>query len=142
MSVCVYKFIKAALTFRIFPYLFLFSSSFCFFSPPSPSPPTPRLFFSPVTENIDLQPLSIQYQYVVAYSSRLYLKLKKGQPIWSSGKLRLWNEVATLLLFGIVFVIVFKTRMSWIWAVGGFIALAVLLMLGIRFYKKQREKKK
>ncbi|MFY0625706.1 MAG: CopD family protein [Reichenbachiella sp.] len=57
---------------------------------------------------------------------------------YSSSQLRLWNEVATLLLFSIVFIVVLKSTMTWIWGVVGLISLGVLLMLGIKIYKRYR----
>ena len=55
---------------------------------------------------------------------------------YTSFKLRIWNEVATILLFAIVFLVVLKSAISWIWGVIGIILLGVLLMLSIRLYKK------
>lgn len=72
---------------------------------------------------------------------RIYNQLKRDEFRYSSSKLRLINEIATLLLFGIVFVAVLKSTLTWIPAVLGFFGVAVLLMLGINFYKKRRERK-
>ena len=55
---------------------------------------------------------------------------------YTSFKLRIWNEVATILLFAIVFLVVLKSAISWIWGVIGIILLGILLMLSIRLYKK------
>jgi putative membrane protein len=55
-------------------------------------------------------------------------------------KMRMWNEVATLLLFGIVFLVVFKDGMSVLWGMGGILALGIILMVLIKLYKKFREK--
>jgi len=57
----------------------------------------------------------------------------------SSSFLRIWNEVATLFLFAIVFTVVMKNGMSWLYGVGGLLALAILLMAGIRIYKATRK---
>lgn len=56
-------------------------------------------------------------------------------------RLRIWNEIATILLFAIVFVVVLKSALSWIWGVAGIIVFGVLMMLAIRLYKKIREKR-
>ena len=55
-------------------------------------------------------------------------------------KLRIWNEVATLLLVSIIFVVVLKDSFSWIKGVTGFLAVTILLFSGIKFYKKYRSK--
>lgn len=60
---------------------------------------------------------------------------------YSPMKLRMWNEIATVLLFAIVFIVVLKSALSWVWGVVGIILFGVLMMLGIKLYKKMREKK-
>jgi putative membrane protein len=65
----------------------------------------------------------------------------KGIFKYSSNQLRIWNEVATVFLFAIVFLVVVKQSISLIWGVGGLICLVVVLMLAIRIYRKLREKK-
>ncbi len=57
---------------------------------------------------------------------------------WGSGKLRMWNEVATLLMVAIVAVAVMKTAMSALWGALSMAVLGVVLMLGIRLYAKLR----
>jgi protoporphyrinogen IX oxidase len=70
----------------------------------------------------------------------LYREQQKGIFRFSSQKLRVWNEVATLLLFIIVFLASVKQAMSWIFGLAGIISLAFVLMLAIRIYKKVRTK--
>ena len=57
----------------------------------------------------------------------------------SSFKLRLWNEVATLLLFGIVFVVEMQQQFNIYWALGCLVILGILILLATNKYKKQRE---
>lgn len=71
---------------------------------------------------------------------RMYSQLINDKLTFSSFKLRLWNEVATVLLFAIVFLVVLKSAISWVWGVVGIILFGILLMLAIRVYKKIREK--
>lgn len=59
---------------------------------------------------------------------------------YTSSKMRLWNEVATILLFAIVFLAILKNSTDWIFGVLGIIGLGILLMIGIKTYKKYREK--
>jgi len=56
-------------------------------------------------------------------------------------KLRIFNEVSTILLFAIVFLVTVKSAINWIWGVVGIILFGVLMMLGIKLYKTLREKK-
>lgn len=72
---------------------------------------------------------------------QLYLKMKNNELTWSSSKMRIWNEVSTVVLFGVVFLAVLKTSISWVFGVFGLIGLGILLMIGIKAYKKQRLKK-
>ncbi len=58
----------------------------------------------------------------------------------SSFKLRLWNEVATVLLFAIVFLIVLKSNAGFVWGMLGLIIFSATLMLAIQIYKKSRDK--
>lgn len=59
----------------------------------------------------------------------------------SSNFMRMFNEGATLLLFAIVFLVVLKNAVNWIWGVVGIILFGVLLMLGFKLYKRIRERK-
>jgi len=72
---------------------------------------------------------------------RLFIQLQKNEIKYSSFKLRIWNEVATVLLFAIVFLVVLKNQIGWFWGVVGLLLFSVLLMLGIKLYKKKREQK-
>ena len=69
---------------------------------------------------------------------QLYREQMRGVFRFSSQKLRIWNEFATLLLFAIVFLASVKQALSWIGGVLGILSLAVVLMLAIRIYKKLR----
>ncbi|MBB6127999.1 CopD family protein [Mucilaginibacter lappiensis] len=60
---------------------------------------------------------------------------------WTSTQLRLWNELATLLLFAIVFLVVLKSALNWIFGVVGLVALAMILMIAVKIYKRYRTKK-
>ncbi len=59
---------------------------------------------------------------------------------WSSQKLRLWNELATLFLIAIVMLAVVKELISFVWGIVGLIAFAILLVIAIKMYKKYRNK--
>lgn len=57
---------------------------------------------------------------------------------WSSNQMRIWNEGSTIILFSVVFLVILKNAFNWIYGVVGIILLAVLLMLGIKLYKRLR----
>jgi putative membrane protein len=65
--------------------------------------------------------------------------LKKGIFNWKSNGLRIWNEVATLALVAIVFLVVMKDSFNWIKGTIGFFAVAIGLMMGIKLYKRLRK---
>ena len=73
-------------------------------------------------------------------SQSMMFKMKLGIFKHKSGKLRLWNEVATLGLVAIVFLVVMKDNLSWIKGTVGFFAVAVALMIAIKIYKRTRNK--
>ena len=80
--------------------------------------------------------------YFYHYScQKIFNQLQKNIIKYSALQLRIWNEVATIILFAIVFLVTLKSTINWIWGVVGIILFGVLLMLGIRLYKKIREKK-
>jgi len=70
----------------------------------------------------------------------LYKQLLESKCNWSSNKMRLWNEVSTLILFSVVFLVILKNAFNWIYGVIGIFALSALLMLGIKAYKRIRSK--
>jgi len=70
----------------------------------------------------------------------LYKKLQNDTKVLNSTKLRLWNEVATILLIGIVFLIVVKSSVSLLWGFLVLISLMVLFMVIVKWYKNYRKK--
>lgn len=67
-------------------------------------------------------------------------QLKNETCRYSSGQLRIWNEVATLFLVAIVFLVEVQHSLNWIWGLAGLVAFAALLMLAIKLYKNFRSK--
>jgi putative membrane protein len=72
---------------------------------------------------------------------RIFIQFKHNSYKWSSIQLRLWNELATLLLVTIVFLVVMKSSLNWIWGTIGFFGVGLLLMAGIKIYKRFNAKK-
>ena len=70
---------------------------------------------------------------------RIYRQQMAGKFRYSSQRLRIWNEVATLLLVAIVMLVVVKQQLSWLWGIIGLLCLGILLMTAIRIYKTVRK---
>lgn len=58
---------------------------------------------------------------------------------YSSQKLRIWNEVATIFLVAIVMLAVVKESMSWLRGLIGLMLFVVVLIVAIRVYKGLRK---
>ena len=69
-------------------------------------------------------------------------ELQEGKFRFTSFQLRLFNEVATIFLFSIVFLVVLKNTVDWLWGVLGLVIFAVLMMTAVKMVKRIREKKK
>jgi putative membrane protein len=70
----------------------------------------------------------------------MYNQVKNGYLKYSSFALRIWNEVATIILFACVFLVVLKNSLGWIFGTLGIIGVSILLMLGVKLYKNIRKK--
>ncbi|GAB4399459.1 MAG: protoporphyrinogen oxidase HemJ [Microscillaceae bacterium] len=75
------------------------------------------------------------------YCQKIVVELRNGRFRFNSFQLRMWNEVATLFLVAIVFIVELQNALNWIWGVLGLLAFALVLMVAIRLYRKAREKK-
>lgn len=74
------------------------------------------------------------------YTRKLLTEMREGIFRWSSLKLRLWNELATILLVAIVFLVVLKSAVNWIWGVLGFVLFAVVIMMAVRLVNRKRHR--
>lgn len=79
------------------------------------------------------------YHFICHY---FYKRLMHDRPPLSAQKLRVWNEVATIFLIAIVFLVKLQSSLSMLWGIVGLIIFTAVLMLAIRIYKKTREAKK
>ena len=76
------------------------------------------------------------------YTHQIFKQLQNDVYKWNSTKLRLWNELATVFLFAIIFTImVFRYTMNVTVGVVGIFVIIGLLVGGVMLYKKIREKK-
>lgn len=91
--------------------------------------------------------LHIKLSFVVGliiyhfYCRKLILELRQDKFRFTGFQLRLFNEIATIFLFAIVFLVVLKNSVDWIWGILGLILFAVIIMSAVRIVKKIREKK-
>ena len=74
----------------------------------------------------------ISYTFI---TQALLNQLNKNKIKFSDFTLRLWNEIATLLLISIISLAVLKSSISWLNSILIFIAIGITLMLLIRLYK-------
>ncbi|AFL80793.1 putative membrane protein [Aequorivita sublithincola DSM 14238] len=82
--------------------------------------------------------LLILYQFKC---HQIFKQLQKGVVKYSSNYMRLFNEVPTIILFSVVFLVILKDGVNWIYGTVGIIIFAILLMMGYKIYKRIRESK-
>ncbi len=73
---------------------------------------------------------------------QIFKDLQNDEVKYSPNFMRLWNEGATLILFAVVFLVILKNAVNWIYGVIGIALFSILIMLGFKFYKRIREKNK
>ena len=80
---------------------------------------------------------------LIAYhlkNHKIFMQLQGGEVKYTAKFMRIWNEGATLILFAIVFLVIVRNALSWIYGLVGIVVLGILLMLGIRIYKRIRDR--
>jgi putative membrane protein len=71
---------------------------------------------------------------------KIYTELQNDTLKYTSNFMRLWNEGATIILFAVVFLVILKNAINWVFGVIGIIVFSILIMLGYKLYKRIREK--
>lgn len=71
---------------------------------------------------------------------QFYKQLQQDKIKKTSNFMRLWNEGATFILFAVVFLVILKSAINWVFGVVGILILGILLMLGFKMYKRFRVK--
>ncbi len=71
---------------------------------------------------------------------QFFRQLQKDDIRHTSNFMRIWNEGATVILFAIIFLVILKNTIGWIFGVIGIIGLGAFLMIGIKVYKRFRQK--
>jgi putative membrane protein len=89
-----------------------------------------------------IQLIFVLFLYLYHYSLQIIVNQEiKGVFKYSSQQLRMYNEVATVFLFAIIFLAVVKESISFVWGLIGIIIFIAVLMIAINIYKKSRNKK-
>ena len=70
---------------------------------------------------------------------RIQKRLSKQTSKLSSQQLRLFNELATIFLVAIVFLIEIKNTANMLYGLLGLLLLAVIMMIAVKIYKRKRE---
>jgi protoporphyrinogen IX oxidase len=81
--------------------------------------------------------LLLAYQF---YGQKVLKRINENPERYSSISMRLWNEVPTVILIAIVFLVVLKSEISWLWGTLGILGTISLLTGAIFLYKKSRNK--
>lgn len=76
------------------------------------------------------------------YCRKIMLDIRQEKFRFTSSQLRLFNEVATIFLFSIVFLVVLKNTVDWMWGVLGLLVFAIAIMAAVKMVKRIREGKK
>ena len=98
-------------------------------------------------EMLELRFMQIKLAFVVSlfayhlYCHKLYKELQAGVARYTSTQLRIFNELSSLILISVVFIIVLKNELNWIKGTVVFFLVAIGLMIAIRMYKRIRLKK-
>jgi putative membrane protein len=79
----------------------------------------------------------------------IFRRLAKNKITWTSTQLRLWNELATIFLVAIIFIVITADghhnyggdAPNPIWGIIGFLLFGFLMWGAVMIYKKAREKK-
>lgn len=78
--------------------------------------------------------------YVYMYICHIYFKqLQNNTCKKTSMFFRLWNEVATIILLSVVFLVVMKDELNWLYALLGMILVVIIIMIATKIYKKIRK---
>ncbi|WP_034918159.1 CopD family protein [Gillisia sp. CAL575] len=102
------------------------------------------LYLMPVWVEQDWMQVKLGFVVLLyAYHFKCHLIFKEMQSDiikWTSNQMRLWNEGTTLILFSVIFLVIVRDAINWIYGVLGIFLLAAMLMLVIKIYKRIRSK--
>ncbi|TDG35449.1 protoporphyrinogen IX oxidase [Pedobacter changchengzhani] len=72
---------------------------------------------------------------------KIVKQLKNGQFKMTSFQLRLWRELATIFMIAIVFVVILKNALNWVYGLVGIMGVALVIMIAVKMYKSYRLRK-
>lgn len=102
------------------------------------------LYLNPGLMKLDFMQVKFGFVFLLyiyhAKCHQIYLQLQKDEIKHSSNFMRLWNEGATIILFSIVFLIIVKDAINWIYGVIGIMLFSIIIMLGFKMYKRIRQR--
>jgi len=102
------------------------------------------LFLNPLLLEISWMQIKLGFVVLLILyhlkTHQIFKHLQKDDVKYTSKFMRIWNEGSTLILFSVIFLAVLKNSVNWVFGVIGIIVLAILLMLGIKLYKRIRDK--
>jgi putative membrane protein len=106
------------------------------------------IFLAPLPSILDAPWLLAKLGFVVLLvgyhqmCGRIRRQLAAGTSRWTSARLRLWNEGATLLLVAIVMLVIFKSLFDALWGGLALVAFGVVLALAVRVMRTRWSKPK
>jgi protoporphyrinogen IX oxidase len=100
------------------------------------------LMLYPLTDWLKIKLAFVVFLYFYHISLQIIFKQQRsGNFRYSGQQLRAWNEVPTVILVAVVFLVVLKNTVDFWWGLLGLFGLVIILMLAIRIYKRIRNKK-
>src|SRR5690554_698142 len=97
------------------------------------------LYFPWMQVKLGFVVLLILYQFKC---HQIFKQLQNDVIKHSSNYMRLFNEGPTLVLFAVIFLVILKSAVNWIYGTIGIFVFAIMLMMGYKLYKRIREGKK
>jgi protoporphyrinogen IX oxidase len=101
-----------------------------------------------VVDNLMLKPwfiLKLIFVFLLSLyhiqTNFIFKKHQRNQFDWSSFRLRIWNEVATVFLFAIIFLVIPKPETGWIYGILGLVLFILFVYSAIIIYTGTRENK-
>jgi putative membrane protein len=73
------------------------------------------------------------------YGQRVYKRIQTDPLTYSSTRLRLLNEVPTVILIAVVFLVVMKSSFHWIYGALGILGVAGIITGAVYYYKRKRQ---
>ena len=78
------------------------------------------------------------YAYQI-FGQRIFKNLYENRRTYKAYHMRLLNEVSTLVLIAVVFLVVRKDELSWVWGVLSIIGVGLILTFAVRAYANFRK---